>query len=170
MKIDNLSPNLLRDRVLGCLLGGALGDALGASFENRNTRTFKIPNSLSITDDTQLTLATCESILKERRIDSESIAKGFSEVHQSDGIRGIGSSTLMAMNGLFAGGHWASVGATGERAAGNGAAMRIAPLAFLSENDKNAVRDVSRITHRNDEAYAGALAIFLTNNRLRTGE
>lgn len=43
--------------------------------------------------------------------------------------------------------------------------MRIAPLAFLldpaSSGDRTIIRDVCRITHRNDEAYAGALAVVL---------
>lgn len=56
------------------------------------------------------------------------------------------------------------VGATGEYAAGNGAAMRIAPLAFVLDpdidTDRQTIRDVCRITHRNDEAYIGGLAIL----------
>jgi ADP-ribosylglycohydrolase len=48
-------------------------------------------------------------------------------------------------------------------AAGNGAAMRIAPLAFVidSASDRMLIRDVVRITHQNDEAYAGALAVLV---------
>jgi ADP-ribosylglycohydrolase len=41
--------------------------------------------------------------------------------------------------------------------------MRIAPLAFLldpaSADDRVLIRDVARITHHSDEAYAGALAV-----------
>lgn len=61
------------------------------------------------------------------------------------------------------------VGATGERSAGNGAAMRIAPLAFFLDPtnglDRRTIRDVCRITHRNDEAYLGALAILYSIKR-----
>lgn len=67
------------------------------------------------------------------------------------------------MKDLAIGTHWALAGARGEYAAGNGAAMRIAPLAFLldpsSPSDRVTIRDVCRITHHNDEAYVGALAI-----------
>jgi ADP-ribosyl-[dinitrogen reductase] hydrolase len=70
-----------------------------------------------------------------------------------------------ALSELAAGGHWASVGRRGERAAGNGAAMRSAPLAFcLDPNDdaeRRTIRDVSRITHHHEEAYAGALAVVV---------
>jgi ADP-ribosylglycohydrolase len=52
----------------------------------------------------------------------------------------------------------------GERAAGNGAAMWVAPLAFcLDPKEPRAravIRDVCRITHH-PEAYAGALAVAL---------
>lgn len=60
--------------------------------------------------------------------------------------------------------HWALAGARGEFAAGNGAAMRVAPLAFLLDptcpQDRTIVRDVCRITHHNEEAYVGALAVM----------
>jgi ADP-ribosylglycohydrolase len=43
--------------------------------------------------------------------------------------------------------------------------MRIAPLAFMldpaQEAERRTLRDVSSITHRNDEAYAGALAVVV---------
>jgi ADP-ribosyl-[dinitrogen reductase] hydrolase len=50
-------------------------------------------------------------------------------------------------------------------AAGNGAAMRIAPLAFhldpRIEQDRQIIRDISRITHHNEEAYVGGLAVAI---------
>lgn len=79
------------------------------------------------------------------------------------GLPGVGSSTLKAMRDLAAGQHWALAGAQGEYAAGNGAAMRVAPLAFFGDAADPAfarlVRDVASITHRNDEAITGAVAI-----------
>src|SRR5262245_24138963 len=66
-------------------------------------------------------------------------------------VPGLGSSTLKALRDLSAGAHWALAGARGEYAAGAGAAMRIAPLAFLldpaSADDRVLIRDVARITH-----------------------
>lgn len=156
-------PNI-KERMAGCLLAGALGDAVGARFENQSNLKFRIPSDLRITDDTQLTLATCESIIECGCVDPESIAKHMASWFRQRKITGIGASTLKAMTELAAGGHWAMVGATGERSAGNGAAMRISPLAFFldpnDEFDRRTIRDVARITHRNDEAYLGALAIL----------
>jgi len=151
------------DSIFGCLLAGAVGDSIGARFENQTSPVFAVPETLRVTDDTQLTLATCEALIQQRGVEPESIASRMTYWFERRRISGIGSSTLKALTELAAGGHWAMVGASGERSAGNGAAMRIAPLAFFldpdSEMDRRTVRDVSRITHRNDEAYLGALAI-----------
>ena len=155
---------LFEKRIEACLLAGALGDAVGSHYENRVAGEAPvIPRVLSISDDTQLTLATCEAIIEAGGVDPEAITRSFVRWFRQDRITGIGGSTLKALEDLSAGGHWAISGATGERAAGNGAAMRIAPLAFLLDPDddlqRRTIRDVSRITHRHDEAYLGALAM-----------
>ena len=75
-------------------------------------------------------------------------------------MSGLGSSTLKPLRELQVGGHWALVGRSGEYAAGNGAAMRIAPLAFKQQVDRQTLKDICSITHKNDEAYTGALAIY----------
>ena len=152
------------DRIIGCLLAGALGDAIGSHFEgNPASSDFAIPPDLHVTDDTQLTIATCESIVEARAVNPEAIANHFVRWFRARRITAIGASTLKSLTELDAGGHWAMVGATGEYSAGNGAAMRIAPLAFCLnpdiDTDHQMIRDVCRITHRNDEAYIGALAI-----------
>ena len=165
----------LRERVVGSLLGGALGDAWGGPFEGcRGPVTFAIPPNPIISDDTELTLATCRAILESRRVAPESVAEHFLRQHREQGIHGIGMSTLKAIRDLDAGAHWAVCGARGEYSAGNGAAMRIAPLAFLLDPDKGEdrmlIRDVSRITHHHDEAYAGALAIVAGIRSALSGE
>ena len=142
------------DQILGCLLGGAIGDAIGGIDER---------GSLSLSDDTQLTLATCESFAALGRVDPEHLARTFLEWFRARRITGIGSATLKAFRDLDAGAHWALCGARGEMAAGNGGAMRIAPLAFVLDGaaDRQLIRDVVRITHHSDEAYSGALAVLL---------
>ena len=91
------------------------------------------------------------------------IASRFASWHLDRRISGIGASTQKALTELVAGGHWALVGRKGEYAAGNGAAMRSAPLAFILDPKESGarqlIRDVSRITHHNEEAFAGALAV-----------
>lgn len=156
--------NLL-DRILGCILGGAIGDAFGGAYENQTPPIdFTKAHAWRLSDDIQLTLATCEAIIKKGGdLEPAIVAARFAAWHSAGRVTGMGASTIKALTELVAGGHWALVGRKGERAAGNGAAMRIAPLAFfLDPKDstaKQTIRDVSRITHHHEEAYAGALAI-----------
>jgi ADP-ribosyl-[dinitrogen reductase] hydrolase len=161
---------VLADRIRGCLLLGALGDSLGSSVEGMIPTKGLAPHIGTITDDTQLTLATCEAIVAAGKVSPEHIAATFSEWHLHRKFHGLGSSTLKALTELAAGQHWALAGAKGERAAGNGAAMRIAPLAFCldpnTSEDRRTLRDICRITHHHDEAYIGALAIVLAIRRL----
>jgi ADP-ribosyl-[dinitrogen reductase] hydrolase len=155
-----------KSRILGCILGGALGDAWGGSWDgNPGDVAFQIPSRSSVSDDTQLTLATCESILETGSIHPERLASHFAIWFATGRVTGTGASTLKAMRDLVAGVHWALAGGRGEYSAGNGAAMRIAPLAFLLDPatpaDRTVIRDVCRITHHNDEAYVGALAVVV---------
>ena len=156
--------NEIVDRVRGCIIGGVIGDALGGPFEGRpGPLQFKEPTSWSVSDDSQLTLATCESIIETRTVSPEHIAQRFVHWYRARRITGMGASTLKALRDLDAGAHWALAGAKGEMSAGNGAAMRIAPLAFHLDpaitGERQIIRDVCRITHHSEEAYVGALAI-----------
>lgn len=143
-----------RDSVTGAILGGAIGDGLGGIVER---------GSLTLSDDTQLTLATCEAIIELGEATPEAIADRMRTWFVAGRVTGIGASTLKAMRDLVAGAHWALAGARGERSAGNGAAMRIAPLAFVVDpsvhRDRTLIRDICRVTHHNEEAYLGALAV-----------
>lgn len=151
------------NQILGCVYGGALGDAFASASEHAFVSRVSYLPSWSITDDTQLTLATCRAI--EGAVSAEHIAQSFTREFMANRLTGLGSSTLGALRALAKGAHWALAGIQGERAAGNGAAMRIAPLAFLLDLDEwgesQQLRDVVRITHRNEEALAGAKALAL---------
>jgi ADP-ribosyl-[dinitrogen reductase] hydrolase len=156
----------------GCIIGGAIGDAWGSAYENvtpvaNDSATFywgerKEPlYKWAITDDTQLTLATCEAIIENDVLTPELLANKFIHYYKQKKITGIGSSTLKSLQEMNAGIHWSQAGRAGEYAAGNGAAMRIAPLAFHPSISRDIIRDICRISHRNDEAYAAALAIVV---------
>ncbi len=156
----------LGDRVRGCIIGGAIGDAMGGPFEGKaGPLRFEPHHDWRISDDSQLTLATCESIIEIATVSPDHIAHRFLQWHRARRITGLGSSTLNALRALDAGLHWALAGAKGEMSAGNGAAMRIAPLAFhldpRTEEDRRTLRDVCRITHHNEEAYVGALVVAI---------
>lgn len=163
----------ISDRFIGCILGGAIGDAYGSAYENitkkNNSDTTYYPfgkpkieiPEWRITDDTQLTLATCETISENEILDAKFFADKYLDFYKSRKITGIGASTLKAMQELEVGGHWNLVGRKGEFAAGNGAAMRIAPLGFELNISRNTIKNICNITHQNDEAYVGALSIII---------
>jgi len=170
----------IQERFSGCILVGATGDAYGSAFENQaaaaSSGTYypfgkpRPKQHWGLTDDTQLTLATCEAILERGGVSAESIAGHFRSYHQAKKLTGLGGSTLKALNDLAAGAHWSQAGRRGEYAAGNGAAMRIAPLAFIGPGlNRLQIEEVSRITHYNDEAYAGALAVVLSLRAILSG-
>jgi ADP-ribosylglycohydrolase len=138
---------------------------MGGPFEGQpGPIQFRENSVWNISDDTQLTLATCESIIEIGEVSPEHIADRFVHWFRDRRISGIGSSTLKALRDLDSGFHWALAGAKGEMSAGNGAAMRIAPLAFHLDpgiaQDRQTIRDVCRITHHNEEAYVGGLALL----------
>jgi ADP-ribosylglycohydrolase len=156
------------DSILGCIIGGAIGDAAGAAFEGGTA--VSAPPLLSgehwyLTDDTQLTLATCEAVVERGFPDPACIADSFLRWFRARRVTGLGASTLKALRDLEVGAHWALAGRQGEMAAGNGAATRVAPLAFcldpLLDESRRLIRDVCRITHHSDEAYIGGFAVVL---------
>lgn len=156
------------------LLAGAAGDCIGAPAEGHEPGAFVLPEDpWRYTDDTILTLATCRALVSVGRVDPAAIASEFASTFRK-GIRGLGGTTVRALRTLAEGGHWATAGRSGERAAGNGAAMRIAPLSLLlkgeSDADRQVIRDVCRITHKNDEAYVGALAVIRAIHRAGSPE
>lgn len=162
---------MFNDQFEGCIIGGAIGDAWGSSYENEvliddseiyylGKKNNKIRNWM-ITDDTQLTLATCE-VLSKGNFNPESLINQFIEYYRNKKLIGVGATTLKAILDKEAGFHWTQAGRSGEFAAGNGAAMRIAPFAFYSDITRENIFDACKITHRNDEAFAGALAVYLS--------
>ncbi len=123
---------MTKEQLEGCLIGGAIGDAIGGFYENRSlSHTDFLSYPWHTSDDTQLTLATCQAIIESNgKVVPEKIARKFLEWYNHGQLTGLGASTLKSLRDLQKGAHWALAGRTGERAAGNGAAMRIAPLAF----------------------------------------
>lgn len=167
-------------RFEGCIIAGAIGDAFGSAYENvveqKDDDTlylFGKPEAIKpiwqITDDTQLTLATIEAMIEDIQLKPETLVKHFLKLYKQRKLRGIGASTLKALRELELGAHWSQVGRRGEYAAGNGAAMRIAPLAFKSEFSRQHIRDICFITHHNDEAYVGALCVIIAIREILNG-
>src|ERR1700730_9832536 len=77
------------DRARGCILAGAIGDAMGGPFEGqRGPLEFHESANWSISDDSQLTLATCESIIQVGEVSPEHIAGRFLNWYRARQITG----------------------------------------------------------------------------------
>jgi ADP-ribosylglycohydrolase len=186
------------DRFTGCLLGVAVGDALGQPIEafppERLRQEFgeirefmagdpRLPIPLGPgqwTDDTQMTLDIVRSLLRCGRVDPAEIAAEFIRDHWSeDGgaaswprsgqRRGPGPGRFSgftikySLQRLKRGVPWQESGLDDEMTAGNGGAMRIAPVGLLDCRHPERLAEDARlatiITHHHPEAVAGALAV-----------
>jgi ADP-ribosyl-[dinitrogen reductase] hydrolase len=165
----------LRDRFVGCLLGCAVGDALGAPYEGLWGRGIPDEDTLlagfgafegyppgQYTDDTQLTVATVRAVVEEGEVSPAAIARKIAALFARSEVVGPGGACLAAAHAFLRTGDWESCGADPGQA-GNGTAMRTAALglAFLDAPDQlpAAVADVSRITHRDARSVAGGVAV-----------
>jgi ADP-ribosyl-[dinitrogen reductase] hydrolase len=165
----------LPERFRGCLLGLALGDALGAPYEF--TRPEEIPQADrlfarfgrlmdlpvgTVTDDTQMTLALAQSLIERGRVDGEDAARRFAELWQRGLIIGPGLACSEAMGRILGGVEWDRAGCPDGRA-GNGAAMRVAPVGLLRWQSVDTLladaRAQSIITHTDKRAVAGAAVV-----------
>jgi ADP-ribosyl-[dinitrogen reductase] hydrolase len=165
----------LRDRVLGCLLGCAVGDALGAPFEGLWAHCIPDEETLladfaefegyprgQFTDDTQLTVATVRSIVATGGVSPAHIAHSLAALWKKQAVIGPGGACMAAALAFLKTGDWTTCGAAVGQA-GNGTAMRTAPLGllFLQQPERlpGVVADVSRITHQDPRSIAGGVAV-----------
>lgn len=168
-----------QERLAGCILAGAIGDAWGSGYENlplpRARNTFYLqPAPLTkpvwqLTDDTQLTLVTLAALCKWPQLTPAQLATSLADAYGQDLFTGLGASTLKALRELRAGGHWSQVGRGGDYGAGNGAAMRSAPFAFWEQYSPAKLSDFCKITHGHPDAYVGALGVVLAIRAILAG-
>ncbi len=192
-------PQLYRvDRVRGCLLGLAVGDALGAPLEGLSPQQIKthygrVRNYVDgvqawkrkpyrwrlrglYSDDTQQALAITDILLDFQRIDQERLADLYLALMTPKGAfvgahRGIGRSFRQVLAALERG---TPARLAGQSTAGIGAAMRIAPISLYFREELSAMFDsvmaASLITHRDVRSLGGALGVVHAVRRLVAGE
>jgi ADP-ribosyl-[dinitrogen reductase] hydrolase len=191
-------PQTIRvERARGCLLGMAVGDALGAPLEGLSAQQirahyvqvvdyvdgvrawkkkpyrWRLPGLYS--DDTQQALALADSLLDCGRVDLDRLAETYLALATPKGSyqgshRGIGRSFRNVLADLERG---VSPRHTAQDSAGIGAAMRIAPVALYyagqPEAMVEAVLEASLMTHRDCRSLGGALAVAFAVARLAAG-
>lgn len=173
-----MSPTL--DRFTGCILGLALGDALGAVVEARPAAEARryvdevLRNGRAgscaregfpfgqVTDDTQLMRELLESILDAGTLEPARFATRLKAFVGTGSLVGGGPAAHATAAALLAGVPWPEA-AMPAPYAGNGAAMRAGPLGLLYGSEMaqlvRATCEQARVTHHDPRAAAGAVAI-----------
>jgi ADP-ribosylglycohydrolase len=169
-----------QDQFSGCLIGQCLGDALGFVVEGFSPAAceryvedflktgrfgefgrFPFPFG-QYSDDSQLARELLQSFAARSTFDPEDYAERIMRIFAEQRIVGFGYSTKEAVKRLFQGIPWHESGAP-PPSAGNGSAMRAAPVGLMYFDDPQALlrtaHDQGRITHRDPRCSAGAVAV-----------
>ncbi len=158
----------LTHKILGGMIGSALGDAIGELAFHYRTRDLlcaqmDLPESLTYTDDTAMAIGLAESINRTGKIDSKDLGDRFSKNFFREPWRGYASGppaifSLVERTGisyeeaarrLFA----------GSGSFGNGGAMRIAPLALFFYDSPHLYEyacESAKVTHAHPVGMDGA--------------
>jgi poly(ADP-ribose) glycohydrolase ARH3 len=159
----------LRKKFLGCLMGVAIGDALGASWEGHFMAseeeiliTTSISHPMRYTDDTHMTIGVAESLIENRGFNGAHMAKRFADNYFKEPWRGYGPGPPRVFQLLRDGEGWNKAAGHVYHGGsfGNGAAMRVAPVGLLFWNAPEELREVARrsglITHSHALGMEGA--------------
>jgi ADP-ribosylglycohydrolase len=139
------------------MLGAIAGDIIGSAYEARPVKTTDFalfPPAARFTDDTVLTVATADALLREG-----DYAGAYRRYGRAFPNAGYGRRFFLWLLGADAGPYnsW-----------GNGAAMRVSPVGFALDTVEAVLAEAARsaaVTHNHSEgikgAQATALAVFL---------
>jgi ADP-ribosylglycohydrolase len=169
-----------KDQFSGCLIGQCLGDALGYAVEGfppeackryvedvlKTDRVgefghFPLPFG-QYSDDSQLARELLQSYVNCKKFDPQDYAERIKAIFLERRIVGWGQATRDAAIRLIRGTTWEEAG-TPAPSAGNGSAMRAAPIGLIFFDNAElliqAAHDQGRITHKDPRCSAGAIAI-----------
>lgn len=168
---------MMNNKLKGAIYGLAIGDAMGVPVEFKHRGSYKIDKMVGYgthnqpkgtwSDDTSMTLATCDSIKEIGYVDCGDIRKKFLEwvlegKYTVDGeVFDIGCTTQTALR--------RGIGSDDFYSNGNGSLMRILPLAFADVN-AGIVSDVSAITHGNMISKDACCTYVAIAKQLLTGK
>ena len=160
------------DRIIGSVLGLALGDAFGAPYEGG------IPERAAWaligrrngkrrwTDDTQMTIDVIESLVACGRVDQDDLARRFAESYRWS--RGYGPGAAKVLKRIRRGQPWEAANSSvyREGSLGNGGAMRSPAIGlfFSSEDEGELVEAASAsaaVTHAHPLGREGAALVAL---------
>ena len=188
--------NLNIDQLAGCLLGGALGDALGYPVEFEKVSQMsqdhdfdKIVGKLIVSDDTQMTLFTANALLLDGnlRINTWNCYQDWLETQFKQGKSELSHrpiSWLMEYPEMYASrepgrtclmtlmrGILGDLNESINQSKGCGALMRVAPLAFIDREDPYSVAiENSALTHGHQMSHIASAALVGLLRYISEGE
>jgi ADP-ribosylglycohydrolase len=168
------------EQFTGCLIGQCLGDALGfmvegeppevcQRFVNETMQAGRLPDVTrgefafgQYSDDSQMARELLQSFVEVGRFDPVDYARRIRDLFSEGRVVGGGQATAAAAERLAQGVPWQEAG-TPPPAAGNGSAMRAAPIGLIychkPEQMLEAAHQQSFITHQDKRCSAGSIAI-----------
>lgn len=159
----------IRKKFLGSLLGAALGDAIGASWEGHRMAAEheielvgSVSHPLRYTDDTHMTIGMAESLVECGGFNGPHMAGRFVSNYLQEPWRGYGPGPPRVFKLISSGEPWDKAAAHiyGGGSFGNGAAMRVAPIGLFFSNQPAELREAayqsSLITHSHVLGMEGA--------------
>jgi len=169
--------HILRDRFEGCLLGLAIGDALGGRFEAQSPDAIRarFPSVESLiaypqdeiwyTDDTQMAIGLAESLVECGEVVEEPLCRAFVSNYLPS--RGYGRGARAVLDAMEDGRDYRTIAEDyfPGGSYGNGAAMRVAPVGLLFRDDHKRLWEQARLsalpTHTHQLGIEGARLLAL---------
>lgn len=153
------------------MLGLATGDCLGRPVEGWASvpdayieEVLAGPRSMVYSDDTAMTLVLARSLLECGGFSGSHLSLAFAEEYEAAPFRGYGRNVVEVFRRVRAGHRWDETAARqfgGQGSYGNGAAMRVAPVALWAypdvETTAELARETSRVTHTHPVGIEGAV-------------
>jgi poly(ADP-ribose) glycohydrolase ARH3 len=168
---------ILEDRFEGCLLGLAVGDALGGRFEAQPADAIRARfptveeliayprDEIWYTDDTQMAIGVGEALVEQGEVVEDALCRAF--VSNYIPSRGYGWGARAVLDAMEAGLDYREVAEQHFPGGsyGNGAAMRVAPVGLLFRDDHRRLWEQARLsalpTHRHPLGIEGAQLLAL---------
>ncbi|XP_058806431.1 ADP-ribosylhydrolase ARH3-like [Phymastichus coffea] len=174
--------SLFRKKFRGSMLGVLTGDCLGSPYENEKLSSgtklvlqnsfdklegpvYKAP-VMQYTDDSAMSKSVAQSLIDKKDIDLVDMAKKFVKSYYQEPHRGYGLSVVTVFEKLR-GGKFTDIMQPakeqfhGQGSFGNGAAMRVTPVALFCYNNYEKLIDMARkqsqITHTHKIGIDGAI-------------
>ncbi len=148
------------------MLGALIGDIVGSRFEFNNIKTkdfILFTNECTFTDDSLMTLAVAKVLMDKVYNDKNKIIDYFKYYGRKYNV-GYGASFFRWLH---------SDRRDGYNSFGNGAAMRISPVAYVANSEEEVIelsKKITEVTHNHLEGIKGAEVIAMSIYYARLGK